>query len=270
MRLLRNKLLIFNYIHAIFHILGSTGYITFMARMMEVQFNKSSQSGTILTGPITILGMCLGFLASGYIIRKFKPPPKYLFFWNVILGITSMSTQIYYTQIGCDGGNQLIINGTIASCNSNCNCDGISYTPVCDRLTNTTYFSPCHAGCKSFDKNENVYKECTCTTSTLSQIELYQSEIQHNQLLKKRSISTNNFYDKAFEYIQDEKFESAISNVDTFNQRHRRQINGERIITPQACSGDCSFDYYKFSFVSMCSSFVGASGGIGNLLLSFR
>lgn len=70
MRLLRNKLLVFNNIASIFYILGSSGYITFMGRMMEVQFNTSSHGGSIITGPITIFGMTIGLLTSGYVITK--------------------------------------------------------------------------------------------------------------------------------------------------------------------------------------------------------
>lgn len=70
MRLLKNKLLVFNNIASIFYILGSSGYITFMGRMMEVQFNTSSHGGSIITGPITIFGMTIGLLLSGYVITK--------------------------------------------------------------------------------------------------------------------------------------------------------------------------------------------------------
>lgn len=57
MRLLRNKLLIFNIISAIFYILGAAGYMTFLTKYMEVQFHKSAQNATILVGPASIIGM---------------------------------------------------------------------------------------------------------------------------------------------------------------------------------------------------------------------
>lgn len=56
MRLLRNKILMFNIFSAIFYILGSSGYITFLSKYMEVQFNKNSADASIVTGPITIAG----------------------------------------------------------------------------------------------------------------------------------------------------------------------------------------------------------------------
>lgn len=50
MRLLKNKILIYNIISTIFYILGSTGYITFLSKYIEVQFNKNPSDATILTG----------------------------------------------------------------------------------------------------------------------------------------------------------------------------------------------------------------------------
>lgn len=155
----------FNNISTVFYILGSSGFITFMGRVMEVQFNTSSASGSILTGPITILGMTVGLLISGYVITKCKPPPKYLFLWNVGIGLLSMCAAISYTQLGCNRNNSLMVNGTLLSCNSNCVCDGITYSPVCDRDTRTTYFSPCHAGCTAFNDKDNFYTNCSCTKS---------------------------------------------------------------------------------------------------------
>lgn len=134
---------------------------------MEVQFNRSSAKGTIVTGPITIIGSTFGLLFSGYLITKFKPSPKYLFFWNVIIGLISMSGKIAYSNLGCDGENTLMLNDSMRSCNENCFCDGISYSPVCDLQTKETYFSPCHSGCTKFDKTLNVYTDCECTKSSL-------------------------------------------------------------------------------------------------------
>lgn len=56
MRLLKNKILIFNITSTTFYILGSTGYILFLSKYIEVQFNKSPSDATILTGPVTAIG----------------------------------------------------------------------------------------------------------------------------------------------------------------------------------------------------------------------
>lgn len=266
---------------------------------MEVQFNRTSAGGSILTGPITILGMTVGLLLSGYSITKYKPGPKYLFFWNVILGIMSMCTQIFYTQIGCDGSNSLLVNDSVVSCNVNCNCDGISYSPVCDRLTNTTYFSPCHAGCRTFDEQAKIYRDCTCTNSIKSEIEIFQSPIDRK--ISKRSTSTASFlvpemvptekrltfYDIYDEELQpnnpphddDETidandlydgYDDSQHDLDALPTRKRRQLHENHSLVPQACIGDCNWDYYAFSLVSMISSLISSTGRIGNVLLNFR
>jgi len=49
MRLLRNKLLIFNILSAVFYILGASGFMTFLTKYMEVQFHKDPQSATIVS-----------------------------------------------------------------------------------------------------------------------------------------------------------------------------------------------------------------------------
>lgn len=103
-----------------------------------------------------------------------------------------MSAQIFYTQIGCDGGNSMLMNGSIISCNTNCHCDGVSYSPVCDRLTNTTYFSPCHAGCRSYDEKENVYRNCTCSSRVIPS-EISTLQALNGRVISKRSTSPASF-----------------------------------------------------------------------------
>lgn len=87
LRLFKNKLLMYNTLSGIFYILGASAYITFMSKYLEVQFHKSAADATIITGPFTLVGMVLGFLGSGIIITKTKPPPSKLLMWNVIVGI---------------------------------------------------------------------------------------------------------------------------------------------------------------------------------------
>lgn len=312
MRLLSNKLLIFNNISTIFYILGSSGFITFMGRVMEVQFNKTSAGGSIFTGPITILGMAIGLLACGYFITKYKPPPKYLFFWNVVIGLISMCAALSYTQLGCGSNSNLLVNGSIVTCNSNCNCDGVTYSPVCDRLTYTTYYSPCHAGCKTFDEKKNIYTDCTCNEAFISakrstsakdyfvesltnrsivenrldgkQTTLY--EIYDDELKPDKQphdddeiIDGNDLYEDSYEDSEEtsENTEEKSQNTesvdlvkDDSNARARRDMQIEKVVTPGACVGDCTYAYYTFSLISMVSSLISSTGRIGNVLLNFR
>lgn len=103
-RLFRNKLLMFNVLSGIFYILGAAAYFTFMSKYLEVQFHKSAADATIVTGPITILGVVIGLLASGYVISKLKPSPSKVLMWNVIVGFGYMAGQISNLYWTCPGG----------------------------------------------------------------------------------------------------------------------------------------------------------------------
>lgn len=258
--------------------------------------------------------MVLGLLSSGYFITKYKPPPKYLFFWNVILGLLSVCSSLSYTQLGCGSNNSLIVNGSIVSCNSNCVCDGISYNPVCDRSTGTTYYSPCHAGCKTFDEKKNLYTDCTCsadvsisstkrstddflaiekfnvesvtnrsiadreikpTEKRVTLYEIYDEELKPNMqphdddTIDENELYADNSYEDSSEELLSTERAVDLAKEDT-KPRKRRELPEEKIIVPGACVGDCTFDYYTFSLISMVSSLISSTGRIGNVLLNFR
>ncbi|XP_035914777.1 solute carrier organic anion transporter family member 74D [Anopheles stephensi] len=173
MRLLKNKLLMFNILSGIFYILGSSGYITFLSKYIEVQFHKSTANATVITGPITLFGMVAGFLISGIIISKKKPSPKKLLFWNVIVGAGYMAGQISYLFLTCPDGTMPLVKGRLnltTECNSHCHCDGIPYSPICQEDTGITFFSACHAGCDTWHTAEKYYDSCSCQNENYSPI----------------------------------------------------------------------------------------------------
>lgn len=159
-RLLLNKLLICNIFSGIFYILGSGGFMTFISKYMEVQFNKTKADSTIVAGPLNILGIVVGLMASGWFITKRKPGTSKVLFWNVILGCTYMVGQFSYMFLSCsDDKMPMPVNGALqlnTNCNQNCDCDGLPYNPVCDQSTGQTFFSACHAGCSSWNAREQV------------------------------------------------------------------------------------------------------------------
>lgn len=169
MRLLRNKLLMYNILSAIFYILGSSGYITFLSKYMEVQFNKNASDATIVTGPVTIIGMVSGFMISGWFISKYRPTPRRLFFWNIVVGASYMIGQVVYMFLTCDNNSLLNEFGALnltATCNSKCSCDSVSYSPVCHEPSGETFFSPCHAGCNEWNEDSKTYSKCLCGGSS--------------------------------------------------------------------------------------------------------
>lgn len=168
-RLLTNKLVMFNTIGSIFYILGASAFMTYYSKYLEVQFNKNAAESSLMTGPATIVSMVSGILFSGYIISKYQPAPKKLFFFNVIVGMAYMCGQFNNIFMYCDAGSFHNENGLVnltTTCNMDCACTGVPYSPVCDVSSGTTFFSPCHAGCKSWSDAERKYTQCGCSKNT--------------------------------------------------------------------------------------------------------
>lgn len=139
--------------------------------------------------------MVTGFLLSGYIISKYKPGPRKLFFWNVIVGFGYMIGQVIYIFLSCDNNYINNFTGTLnltMQCNTNCSCSGVAYSPVCYEPTSTTFFSPCHAGCNRWDDNGKFYDNCACAAENkLTRIPLNSSSsLMYPEVMKSSSYST--------------------------------------------------------------------------------
>lgn len=92
-RLFKNKTLMCNIVSTIFYILGASGFMTFMARYMEVQFHKSSSESTTMTGKLFIflffMNLFFKFFLKIYVElferAKWRPDPQiFNFFVSII------------------------------------------------------------------------------------------------------------------------------------------------------------------------------------------
>ncbi|XP_044765460.1 solute carrier organic anion transporter family member 4C1-like isoform X2 [Coccinella septempunctata] len=110
----------------------------------------------IMEEPLTI--SCL--IIAGLVISRKKAKVKYLILWNIaiysvasILFVGNLFTKCEYEDI-----SQLV-----PSCSVDCNCTlDETFNPVC--LKGRTYYSPCHAGCRTIERLEEyqIYRNCTC------------------------------------------------------------------------------------------------------------
>lgn len=109
--------------------------------------------------------MILGILVAGCVITKYKPSARYLAFWNVVVGVLSVISVLSNSFLGCEESKHAVTinNHAIPSCNSNCYCDFVKYSPVCG-ADGITYITPCHAGCASTSirNSTKYYGECSC------------------------------------------------------------------------------------------------------------
>ncbi|KAH8267512.1 hypothetical protein KR018_006415 [Drosophila ironensis] len=269
MRLLRNKLLIFNILSAVFYILGASGFMTFLTKYMEVQFHKSSQEATIIVGPVSILGMVVGLIGSGLVLSKMKPHVSKVLMWNVIVGCIYMLGQISYAFLYCPDTFSMTHVGQLNltnACNSNCSCDGISYTPVCHEPTDTTFFSACHAGCRGYNATTKMYEDCSCLASKTSTANAAERLLKLLEPTPEPEWDTTNadFLLGDVPILNDENDfeEKLLSRV--------RRSTGDEIVRPGICMQNCNWTFWVFSITSMVLNWFGSSGRVGNVLVNYR
>lgn len=281
-RLLRNKLLMYNILSGIFYILGASGSITFLSKYMEVQFNKNASDATIVTGPMTLMGMVTGFLLSGWLISRHRPGPRKLFFWNVLVGGCMMIGHIANLYLTCDTRSQLVLPVTLRhgddsmsatstamwnltrACNEQCACSAVPYSPVCDEQTGTTYFSPCHAGCRGWNDRTKVYDRCECAAASVQQVSI-------SRLMPADPFDAVDDDDGD----DDTYFDLSIETTTTpdggpLNRTRREAATDDRIMLPGACMAGCATAFYIYTGFACVINWLGATGRIGNILLNFR
>lgn len=101
--------------------------------------------------------IALAYIVAGMVIAKMNPKPKYLVMWNikvfvlVLLGFAGIRFFSCTSKLKNEFSGKL----TIPYCSWNCGCslDG-PFQPIC--LNGETHFSPCWAGCSSFDTSLKV------------------------------------------------------------------------------------------------------------------
>lgn len=280
-RLLMNKLLMFNILSGVFYILGSGGYITFLAKYLEVQFNKAKSDSTIVAGPLSLLGMIMGLMGSGYIIAKKKPHPSKLLGWNVFIGFAYLIGQFCYLFLSCaDDHIPIPVNGQLnltRDCNFNCNCDGAPYSPVCHEPSGTTFFSACHAGCLSWNNTGQLYSNCSCTDAQYKRSNPWSLPSIDDHVTTVYDQTTA--YDTTIEswaILESDEWDTTPSSH--LDRRKREEANGDSfatrlgnlIVTPGACMAGCQKSFLIFIIVSSIINCLGSSGKIGNILVNYR
>ncbi|XP_065566168.1 solute carrier organic anion transporter family member 74D-like isoform X2 [Artemia franciscana] len=170
-RLLSNKILMLNNIGGLFVVFAISGYITFLPKYMQVQFQQTAVTASILNGIVGILFMAAGLLVGGYVISKKQPSAFIVQVYITLTGFLFTIGFAIFAFFGCNllpmhgiHGENGIIN-TTTECNSHCECVGTRYSPVCSEDGQMNFFSACHAGCDQFTVNRDgkkQYSNCSC------------------------------------------------------------------------------------------------------------
>ncbi|CAG0924004.1 unnamed protein product [Notodromas monacha] len=211
-RVLTNKLFMFHLIALNFQLLANVGFFTFSPKYLESQFRVSAATSNLAIGVAGVLVMAVGMLVMGIIIRIFRPRPRVLTGYHVLVTAFCICGLYAASTIGCTGlkhyGAQHpttnILNMT-SGCNSNCKCSTKDHNVVCIESTGVHFYSPCFAGCtdsKNVTKpgpdgtylNRTVYTGCSCGMDAL---EDYKINLEPVFDLESLTVASNGFCDEA-------------------------------------------------------------------------
>lgn len=142
----------------------------FSPKLIETLFRQTSSSSSFLTGTFGLVASAVGLLVAGFVITKFKPRARYLALWNVIVGVFSVISVFSFSLMGCEESKNAVqvSYDAVPSCNIDCNCDFVKYSPVCG-ADGITYISACHAGCNkiSMINSTKAFDECSCVDAVI-------------------------------------------------------------------------------------------------------
>lgn len=251
-RLLKNKVYVFNSLSTICFLFGFIGFATFIPKYFEYHFRRNASSSGRSGGLSKSLGSVVGILLSGIVLTKFKFSARTVSAWNVVIGFVGAAIFIAMSFVACPKLDVYGGVGEVMSCQDNCGCSESSFQPTCSMDGETLFFSPCHAGCKEMEeeivmkggrkKIQKIYSDCSCVRESSKALNLTSAEPWWKESELKSPISSGTLSDP--------------------------------IPPTGAAGGYCPFDCSKqFSIIIgllSVMSLLGATGRIGNQLVSLR
>nr|XP_021517718.1 solute carrier organic anion transporter family member 1A5-like [Meriones unguiculatus] len=154
---------------------------TFLPKYLEQQFGKSTAEVVFLIGLYYLPPICLGYLISGFIMKKFKISVKKAASISFCLSLVEYLLSFFHFMMACDNFSVAgltisyegvpqpldVENDVLADCNTRCSCLTKTWDPVCGD-NGLAYMSACLAGCeKSVGTGINmVFHNCSCIRSS--------------------------------------------------------------------------------------------------------
>lgn len=161
-RLSTNYVLLFHVWGGVFRIIGLLGYYIIKPKYMELQYRQTASSASLFTGATGVVTMVIGNICGGLFIKYVKPRAKYLAAFIVMVEFFSTAGIFSAMFLSCPTPQYAMLPGDPMSCNANCHCSTKNYKPMCGPDGVTNYFSPCFAGCTSYDSANKKFGSCSC------------------------------------------------------------------------------------------------------------
>ena len=142
------------------------GFLGFISKYFEYQFELQTSTSTLITGAIALISVIAGTLLSAFLINRLKWTPKHCsIFCFVVYFLTSFCFFILLNYcpemqfVNVDYGQADSFGARNCSA---CNCEN-RFNPVClsTAPAKYIYLSPCHAGCLE-EVPIKTYSKCKC------------------------------------------------------------------------------------------------------------
>ena len=101
-KLLTNKIYLVTCLGACMELIIVSGFIVFLPKYLETQFNLSKSMASMFTGGIAIPGACIGIFFGGYILKRLQLRPKGAVQLVIFFNLLCLSCYAMLFFFGCD------------------------------------------------------------------------------------------------------------------------------------------------------------------------
>lgn len=188
--LLKNKIYVVTCLCICCEMFIVIGFAGFLPKYMEIEYQISKATASMIAGGLIVPSGALGILAGGLFLNKARLSQKgaVLFVFCINFFIVGCMSSFFF--LGCE--NPKIAGFTVpypsgssetadtnvsrtakpweVECCRSCGCNPNVWKPVCHAKTNTIFFSPCYAGCAKGPtflptNSQYIYHHCNCLLS---------------------------------------------------------------------------------------------------------
>lgn len=100
-RLLKNKVYMYTMLSSIFCSFGYSPFWVYLPKYIEIQYNKSASTASLVTGTTGLIFIGIGILIGGIGVQKLKPKARSVSMWNTITDIIFTLGVLSYGFLGC-------------------------------------------------------------------------------------------------------------------------------------------------------------------------